>query len=208
MNAFWTSWSTTVGLLAAIGAQNAFVIESAILKRHAPYVALTYILSDFVMLTCGYLGLSAAIKSSPQVQIWLAWIGILFLLYYGVFKLIAATKAQQIQSVDSAEGKTSQNPVSIKKTVIKALGFTWLNPHVYVDTIILIPALALQYQDSQKTFAAVAGYAGVVTWFVGITTLGTLSSKLFQNPKSWKILNIVTALIMFWVALKLYKELT
>ena len=207
MSAFWTSWSTTVGLLAAIGAQNAFVIESAILKRHAPYVALTYILSDFVMITCGFLGLSAAIKSSPQLQIWLTWIGIIFLLYYGVMKLKAATKVQRLENVEF-EQNLPQNKISIKKTIVKALGFTWLNPHVYVDTIILIPALALQYQDDQKYYAGVAGYAGVVTWFVGITTLGTLSSKLFQNSKNWKILNLVTALIMFWVAFKLYKELT
>ena len=207
MSAFWTSWSTTVGLLAAIGAQNAFVIESAILKRHAPYVALTYILSDFVMITCGFLGLSAAIKSSPQLQIWLTWIGIIFLLYYGVMKLKAATKVQRLENIQ-ADQNSPENQISIKKTILKALGFTWFNPHVYVDTIILIPALALQYQDDQKYYAGVAGYAGVVTWFVGITTLGTLSSKLFQNSKSWKILNLVTALIMFWVAFKLYKELT
>lgn len=201
MSAFWTSWTTTIGLLAAIGAQNAFVIESAILKRHAPYVALTCILSDFFMITCGYLGLSAAIKSSPDVQVWLAWIGIIFLIYYGVMKLKAASQDQRLENIDRSD-------MTVKKSVVKTLGFTWLNPHVYVDTVILIPALALQFQDEQKYYAAAAGYIGVVTWFVGITTLGTLSSKLFQNAKSWKILNLITALIMFWVALKLYKELT
>lgn len=200
MSAFWTSWSTTVGLLAAIGAQNAFVIESSILKRNAPYVALTCILSDFFMITCGYLGLSAAIKASPDLQVWLAWIGILFLLYYGVMKLKAAFREQRLDKID-------KSALTIKKSIVKTLGFTWLNPHVYVDTVILIPALALQFQDEQKYYAAAAGYVGVVTWFVAITTLGSLSSKLFQNSKSWKILNLVTALIMFWVAFKLYKEL-
>ena len=201
MNAFWTSWSTTVGLLAAIGAQNAFVIESAILKRNAPFVALTCILSDFVMITCGYLGLSAVIKSNPQVQVWLAWVGIIFLVYYGAMKLKAALKDERVDHLNKTQ-------MSVKASVTKTLGFTWLNPHVYVDTVILIPALGLQFQDHQRYYAAVAGYMGVVTWFVGITTLGTLSSKLFQNPKSWKILNLVTSLIMFWVALKLYRELT
>lgn len=201
MNAFWTSWSTTVGLLAAIGAQNAFVIESSILKRHSAFVALTCIFSDFFMITCGYLGLSTAIKSSPDAQLWLAWVGIIFLLYYGVMKLKAAAKEQRLENIDRSD-------MSVKESVIKTLGFSWLNPHVYVDTVILIPALALQFQDKQKYYAAAAGYLGVVTWFVGITTLGTLSSKIFQNSKSWKVLNLATAFIMFWVALKIYKELT
>jgi L-lysine exporter family protein LysE/ArgO len=201
MMAFWTAWSTTVGLLAAIGAQNAFVIESAILKRNASFVALTCILSDFFMISCGYLGLSAVIQSNPQVQVWLAWIGITFLIYYGVLKLKAATKTERLDHLNKTQ-------MTVKTSVLKTLGFSWLNPHVYVDTVILIPALGLQFHDQQRYFAAVAGYAGVVTWFVGITTVGTLSSKLFQNPKSWKILNILTALIMFWVAFKLYRELT
>lgn len=202
MIAFWTSWSTTVGLLAAIGAQNAFVIESAVLKRHAVWVALTCILSDFIMISSGYMGLSVLIKSNPQAQVWLAWVGILFLIYYGVLKLKAAFKTEQ-----SLE-HLSQQKISLKTAILKTISFSWLNPHVYVDTVILIPALALQYDGEARLIAGAGGYIGVVTWFVGITALGTISSKLFQNPKSWKILNLVTAVIMFWVAIKLYKDLT
>jgi L-lysine exporter family protein LysE/ArgO len=201
MNAFWTSWSTTVGLLAAIGAQNVFVIESAIQKRHTFSIALTYIVSDFIMMTCGYLGLSVAIKSHPEAQIWLAWIGIIFLSFYGGLKLKASLESQSLKN------HLVQPPLSVKKSILKALGFSWFNPHVYVDTLILIPALALQYSGRERFFAGVAGYMGVTTWFLGIATLGTWSSKLFQNPQSWRILNLTTAFIMFWVALKLYKEL-
>lgn len=202
MSAFWTSWSTTVGLLAAIGAQNAFVIESAILKRNSIWVALTCILSDFVMITAGFLGLSVLIQARQGVQVWLAWVGIIFLVYYGGMKLRDSFKTQKLDHL-----KTT--PMSIKSSVLKTVSFTWLNPHVYVDTVILIPALSLQFQDQTNRYmAAIGGYLGVVTWFVGITSLGTISSKLFQNAKSWKILNLVTAIIMFWVAIKLYRELT
>lgn len=202
MTPFWTSWSTTVGLLAAIGAQNAFVIESAILKRHAVWVALTCIISDFIMITGGYLGLSVLIKSHPEVQEWLAWIGIIFLVYYGGNKLHDAFKKEQ--RLDDL----SKQKMTLKTAILKTISFSWLNPHVYVDTVILIPALALQFSGQDRYIAGAAGYFGVVTWFVGVTILGTVSSKLFQNPKSWKILNLVTAIIMFWVALKLYKDLT
>jgi L-lysine exporter family protein LysE/ArgO len=200
MMAFWTTWSTTIGLLAAIGAQNAFVIESAILKRNAFIVAATCVLSDFVMISAGFLGLSVAIQSNPSVQRWLAWVGIAFLIYYGVFKLRDFFKTQSLDHL-------SKTPMSASKSISKTLAFSWLNPHVYVDTVILIPALALQFQDEKKYYAAAAGYLGVVTWFATITTVGIFSSQLFKNPKSWKALNLVTAIIMFWVAAKLYQEL-
>jgi L-lysine exporter family protein LysE/ArgO len=201
MNAFWISWSTTVGLLAAIGAQNIFVIESAIQRRHAFPIALTYIVSDFIMISCGYLGLSVAVKSNPEVQVWFAWIGIIFLSFYGALKLKASLESQSLKN------PLAQPPISAKKSILKALGFSWFNPHVYVDTLILIPALALQYSGRERFYAGIAGYVGVITWFLSIATLGTWSSKLFQNPQSWRILNLTTAFIMFWVALKLYKEL-
>lgn len=197
MSAFLTAWTTTVGLLAAIGAQNAFVIESAIFKRHIFWVALTCILSDFVMITCGFLGLSQVIKSNPQAQLWLAWVGILFLLYYGSLKLRDSFRNQALDL-------TKTQSFSIRSAVMKTLAFSWLNPHVYLDTVILIPALALQYSDQKRYFAAVGGFSGVVTWFVGVSVVGRLSAPLFRNPKSWRILNLVTSAIMFWVAYHLY----
>jgi len=197
MSAFITALSTTVGLLAAIGAQNAFVIESAILKRNIFWVALTCILSDFVMITCGFLGLSQVIKSHPQAQVWLAWVGIIFLLYYGALKLRDSFKNQTLES-------QNQQPMSVKSSITKTLAFSWLNPHVYLDTVILIPALALQYNDQNRYFAAAGGYSGVVTWFMGVSVLGIASGRFFKNPLSWKVLNLVTAIIMFWVAAHLY----
>lgn len=200
MTSFLTAWTTTIGLLAAIGAQNAFVIESAIRKRHIQLVVLTCIFSDFIMITSGFLGLSQVIKSHPQAQAWLAWIGIIFLLYYGVLKLKASFQSQSLKD-------ESQENLSAKKSILKTLAFTWLNPHVYLDTVILIPALALQYNDQNRYYAAIGGYSGAVTWFVGIAILGSLSARLFQNPKSWRALNLVTSLIMFWVAYHLYSTL-
>jgi len=200
MSAFFTAWSTTVGLLAAIGAQNAFVIESAIQRRHIGAVALTCILSDFVMITAGLLGLSQVIKAHPQAQQALAWVGIVFLLYYGLLKLRESFKTQ---SVHAAKEKS----LSPRGAIFKTLGFSWLNPHVYLDTVILIPALALQYVDENRSFAALGGYFGVVTWFVGISSLGVLSARLFQNPRSWRVLNLITSVVMFWVALHLARGL-
>jgi L-lysine exporter family protein LysE/ArgO len=201
MTAFVTALVTTVGLLAAIGAQNAFVIESAVLKRNAGVVAATCVLSDFVMITAGFLGLSVALQSHPELQKWLAWLGILFLLYYGLLKLRDFSKAQSLEALNSS-------PLSVQSSVLRTLAFSWLNPHVYVDTVILIPALALQYQNEQRLWAAAGGYAGVVAWFAGVTLVSRFSSGLFRYPGSWKILNFGTAIIMFSVAYKLFKELT
>ncbi|MFN8792635.1 MAG: LysE/ArgO family amino acid transporter [Bdellovibrionales bacterium] len=200
MSAFITAWTTTVGLLAAIGAQNAFVIESAIQRRHIVIVALTCILSDFVMISAGLLGLSQVMKAQPQAQAALAWVGIAFLVYYGLFKLRESFKVQSLK-------ESSQKSLSPLASIFKTLGFSWLNPHVYLDTVILIPALALQYTDQNRNYAALGGYLGVVTWFAGISGLGVLSARLFQNPRSWRILNLVTAVIMFWVAFHLFSSL-
>lgn len=200
MTAFWTAWSTTIGLLAAIGAQNAFVIESAILKRNTFFVVMTCIVSDFIMISAGFLGLSIAIQANPAARRWLAWIGVVFLLYYGFLKIKDLFKSQSLDSLN-------KSPMSPVKSMTRALAFSWLNPHVYIDTLILIPALALQFQDEKKYYAAAAGYLGVVTWFATISAVGTFSSRLFKSPRSWKVLNFVTATIMFWVAAKLYQEL-
>jgi L-lysine exporter family protein LysE/ArgO len=180
-------------LIIAIGAQNAFVLRQGIRREHVLAVVLVCAGADALLIAAGIAGLGALIAALPAALVAARYGGAVFLLGYG---LIAARRALQAQrlTVDSAVG------TSLGSAMATCLAFTFLNPHVYLDTVILLGSLASQRGiNGRWVFGAGAATASFV-WFFALGYGARLLGPLFSEPKAWRVLDALIALIMFTLA--------
>jgi L-lysine exporter family protein LysE/ArgO len=189
------------GLIIAIGAQNAFVLRQGLTRNHVFATALICTLSDMVLIALGVGGLGTVIASSQVLTSIAAWGGGLFLLYYGARSFISARKSQGINSLEK-----SVSPDTLRKTIAAALGFSLLNPHVYIDTVVLIGSLGAQYPvDTRWGFAGGAMLASL-SWFFGLAYGAARLTPIFEKPLAAKLLDILIGVIMWMIAFSLLKE--
>lgn len=184
-----------LALIVAIGAQNAFVLRQGIRREHVWAVVLVCALSDVALIAAGVAGLGALIAQAPTVLAVLRWAGVAYLLWLGVQSLkSAATPAQM--SVDT---ESSPGGATLVKVVVTALGLTYLNPHVYLDTVILLGNLANQHGDLRWHFACGAMTASLV-WFVSLGFGAAKLAPVFASAKSWRVLDAVVGVTMLVLA--------
>ena len=192
---FLTGLQTGLALIMAIGAQNAFVLRQGIRREHVFVVCFICALSDAVLIALGVGGLGAISGVAPWILPLMRWGGVAFLLAYGARAFWAALKGgAALEAEGAAETKLS-------KIVLTVVALTWLNPHVYLDTVVLLGSIAAQY-ESRLAFGAGA----VTASFVFVFSLGygaRLLGPFFSKPRSWQILDGVIALTMWAIALKL-----
>jgi len=184
-----------LSLILAIGAQNAFVLRQGLMQAHVFWVCLTCALSDALLITAGVAGFGTLAAALPWLESVMRWFGAAFLLWYGWRHAASAWRGGQ--SLDAAEDRGG----SLRATVLVALALTWLNPHVYLDTLVLLGSVSAQYPD------AMAFGAGAVTAsFVFFFALGYGARRLrplFASPRSWQVLDVLIALVMWAIAVKL-----
>lgn len=194
---FLSGLGTGAGLIIAIGAQNAFVLRQGLLRQHVLPVVLVCIGGDILCICAGVAGMGALIRTNEWLLEFFRWGGALFLTVYG---LSAARRAA------SGNGSMEISEVgagSLMKAITSCLTFTLLNPHVYLDTVVLLGSIAAQYgKDLKWTFASGALTASVL-WFTGLGFGARLLLPIFQNPKAWRILDTLIALVMWAIALTL-----
>ena len=182
---------TGLSLIVAIGAQNAFVLRQGILRRHVVPVVAIAMLADAALIALGTAGAGAVVKAHPDVLAVLRWVGAAYLLWFGLRTLWEARHPQGLQAAASASGRN---------VILTALALTFLNPHVYLDTVLMLGNIANQHGVTGRWwFAAGAGVASIA-WF---TTLGfgaTRLSNLFAKPVTWRILDGVIAATMMGLA--------
>lgn len=184
-----------LSLFATIGAQNMFVIKQGVLKNHTFWVCLTCIICDIVLVTIGVFGVGEFLAKNKIFTILLGAIGTLFVLSYGILSLRAAFRANQQLEFNIQEHKTS-----LTKTITQTLAMTLLNPHVYLDTILILGAVALPFNINEKLLLSTGIISASCLWFLCLGFAANKASILFKNPKSWVILNSFTALVMFVIA--------
>jgi L-lysine exporter family protein LysE/ArgO len=181
-------FTTGLMLIVAIGAQNAFVLRQGIRREHVLAVVAVCTVSDMVLIAAGVAGFGALITAHPQVVILARFGGAAFLIIYGA---LAARRAWRPSGLTPSEAAPSR----LAGVVLTCLAFTFLNPHVYLDTVVLIGALANEYQDGRWLFGVGAIVASAV-WF---TTLGFGAGRLrglFASPTAWRILDSLIAVTM------------
>jgi L-lysine exporter family protein LysE/ArgO len=197
---FLQGFVTCAALIIAIGAQNAFVLRQGIKREHVFVVALMCSLSDALLVSLGVAGLGTLVQQNPLLLSIAKYGGAAFLLVYGFF---AAKRAYR----PSGEGLSINGgvtaPTSLKKTMLACLAFTYLNPHCYLDTVVLMGSLSAQFEGELRwTFAAGAVSASFV-WFFSLAYGARLLAPAFAKPAAWRVLDAVIALVMWGIALSL-----
>ncbi|WP_328461155.1 LysE/ArgO family amino acid transporter [Streptomyces sp. NBC_00448] len=179
---------TGLTLIVAIGAQNAFVLRQGIRREHVPAVVGICAASDAVLIAAGIGGVGTVVRRWPAAVTATGWIGGAFLVTYGV---LAARRALRPQRLSAAEGAGA----SARTAVLTCLALTWLNPHVYLDTLLLLGSVANSYGGARWPFGAGAVTASVL-WFSGLGFGARLLRRPFARPGSWRVLDAVIAVSM------------
>jgi L-lysine exporter family protein LysE/ArgO len=182
-------------LIAAIGAQNAFVLRQGIRREHVlPVVALCTV-SDIVLISAGIAGVGALINAHPSALNIAKFGGALFLVGYG---LLAARRAWRPSSLTPSEAA----PTRLIEVLLTCAALTFLNPHVYLDTVVLLGALANEHRDERWLFGVGAVTASAV-WFVGLGLGARQLAGLFARPLTWRILDGLIAVMMIGLGMSL-----
>lgn len=186
---------TSLTLIAAIGAQNAFVLRQGIRREHVLPVVAICTVSDMVLIAAGVAGFGALVTLYPDVVTAARIGGAAFLIGYG---LLAARRALKPGTLTPTE----QGPARLVSVVLTCLAMTFLNPHVYLDTVVLMGALANEHNDQRWLFGIGAVTASAV-WFICLGFGAKRLAKLFASPTTWRILDAVIAVTMIALALKI-----
>jgi L-lysine exporter family protein LysE/ArgO len=186
---------TGLSLIIAIGAQNAFVIRQGLTRKHVLLVVAICAVSDAALIVLGVAGLGALISGLPWLLEIIRWFGVLYLTWFGIKSLRSAFKVQALD----ASGVQS---ASAKSVVLSVLGFTFLNPHVYLDTVILLGSIGNQFGPDKWWFTLGAVAASFV-WFSSIGFGAKAASRFMAKPVFWKVLDILIAVVMFSIAIML-----
>lgn len=202
MNYVLQGFLLQASLILALGAQNIFVLESGLKKRRHLLVALVCSICDLLLIAIGVLGAASIFVKIPFLKIAFGAIGVLFLLFYGLKKIISSFSAA------IAEHHEAQSINSLKQVIFLSLGFSLLNPHVYLDTVILIGGYSAKFSEvsSRLLFGAGAGAFSVI-WFFGLALFASVMSSLFNNPKSMKVISFISGAVLIALAGKLGHEL-
>ncbi|KRB46375.1 amino acid transporter [Terrabacter sp. Root181] len=182
-------------LIVAIGAQNAYVLRTGLARHHVGLVVAVCALSDAVLVAAGVLGVGGLVTAHPGLLTVVRWVGAAYLVGYGVLCLRKARHPRGLEV-----GGTQRSRSGVLATV---LALTWLNPHVYLDTVLLVGSLANQHgPDGRWWFAAGAAVASVA-WFTSLGYGARLLAPLFARPATWRVLDVVIAVVMFTIAVTL-----
>ena len=183
---------TGLSLIVAIGAQNAFVIRQGLLRSHVLLVVIVCSVSDALLIVLGTGGLGKVVQSNPNLLTFIRWFGVFYLTWFGIKSLRSAFKENQLLATGQAE-------ISWKRILTTVLALTYLNPHVYLDTVIFVGSIANQFQSNKWYFALGASLASVL-WFSAIGFGARAASRFMSKPIFWRILDSTIALVMFSIA--------
>lgn len=186
-------------LIIAIGAQNAHVLRQGLRRRYVFPVALICTLWDWLLITIGVAGFGTLISRFPALTTFAAWGGAAFLLFYGALSFRSAFKSNSL----NADEDNAQQFTSLKAVLAFTFAVSVLNPHVYLDTVILIGGLAAQFAADQRLYFGLGALSASGLWFFGLAYGARLLEPLFRNPTAWRVLDIIIGIVMWAIALSL-----
>jgi L-lysine exporter family protein LysE/ArgO len=184
-------------LIVAIGAQNAYVLKQGLRREHVFALATVCFLSDATLITVGAGGFGALVQSNPLFVRIATWVGALFLLGYGLRSARAALHSGAME-VDAGVPATS-----LRTALLTCLAVTWLNPHVYLDTVLLVGGIAGQYALAERLWFAAGAMSASCIWFYGLGYGAALLAPLFRKPMTWRVLDALIAAVMWTIAMLL-----
>jgi L-lysine exporter family protein LysE/ArgO len=194
--AFSTGFAVCASLIIAIGAQNAFLLRQAIRNQFVIPIVLLFVGSDALLLTSGVAGGSAALGAIPWLVPLAKWLGVGFLATYGASALRRAFSPDGLVAAPTGEGASA----GAGAVLGAALGFTYLNPHVYLDTVLLIGSIGATQPTAGKLPFVLGAACASATWFTLLGAGGRLLAPLFARPAAWRVIEATTAATMFVTA--------
>lgn len=192
------------GLIIAIGSQNAFVLRQGLKREHVFTVCTVCFLCDAVLIGLGAGGFGTLVGSSPRLMGLALWGGAAFLFAYGLRSFHAALRPGRLEA--AGDDGSLDGPV---KVVLTTLALSLLNPHVYLDTVLLLGSLAGQFAGRSRALFALGAMGASLTWFYGIGYGARVLTPLFRKPAAWRALDLVVGCTMWGIAANLiWSDLT
>ncbi len=202
-----------LSLIVAIGAQNVFVLRQGIRREHVLAVVLICALSDAALIAAGVAGLGFVLSAAPWLVVVARWAGALFLLTYGILAARRAWRGGEELDADGTDAALPGSPASDGSTttltgtrlapvILTTLALTWLNPHVYLDTVLMLGSIAATHGDERWLFA-VGAIAASLLWFTALGFGARYLGRWLRTPRSWRILDALIAVIMISIAISL-----
>ena len=196
-----TGFLTAFALILAIGAQNAFVLKQGIMRSHVFWVCLMCALSDAILIAAGVTGFGVIIEIYPSLPRWMAMGGAAFLIFYALTRFWAAWKGGDTQAISGTRA-------ALWPTLLTCLALTWLNPHVYLDTLGLIGAVSTQFTDlSQKWAFGIGAVSSSFVFFFGLGYGARILAPIMTTARTWQILDVLIGLLMLYLAFGLIQTL-
>lgn len=192
-----TGLAAGLTLIVAIGSQNAFVLRQGLRRSHVTLVVTVCALSDLVLIALGVGGLGVIIERAPALLEVIRWAGAAFLTGYA---LLAARRAVRGEHLDSGGGPVT---TSWQAALGTCLALTWLNPHVYLDTVLLLGSLASSHGTPGRWWFAAGAGLGSILWFTALGVGARYLAPLFTRPWAWRILDASIAVVMLILAVLL-----
>ncbi len=186
---------TGLTLIVVIGAQNAYVLRQGIRREHVALVVVICAVSDAVLILAGVAGIGAIVDRAGWLIDVVTWLGVAFLVGYGIGSIRRAWRPETLDPTGRA--------VSTRSAVaLQMLALTWLNPHVYLDTVVLLGSIAQTHGSDRWWFGAGAS-AGSLVWFSALGFGATRLAPVLARPRAWQVLDLVIGLVMFVIAASL-----
>lgn len=193
MTSFIQGFGMGGGLIVAIGAQNAFVLTQGVRRNHHLAVAALCILCDGILIALGVSGTGAVVASNPTLGAIAAWGGAVFLAWYGCMALRSMLRGGCLET-------RCEEATTLKKVLLLTLAVTLLNPHVYLDTVVLMGSVSGQYMVPERYVFGLGAFAASTVWFLVLSLGGQLLAPLFQRDLTWRILDGAVCLTMWTIA--------
>ncbi len=183
-----------MSLIMAIGAQNAFLLSQSIRQNHHIIVCIICILWDTILISLGVLGFGGFVIAHPQIQSAVTWGGILFLVLFGFRALHSAFKQHPF------DVKIENVKRPLKSVILTTLAVSILNPHVYLDTVVLLGSISTNYVGITRYYFGIGAACGSIVWFSGLSICGRFLAPYFTKPLAWRVLDVIVCLIMWSLA--------
>lgn len=191
-----TGLVTGLALIVAIGAQNAYVLRQGLAREYVGVVVLICALSDLALIVAGVSGIGTIVERAPWALDVVRWFGVAFLTWYGVSSLLRARRAEALAAAGA--GTTSR-----RSAIARATALTWLNPHVYLDTVLLLGSIANHQGPSGRWWFALGACVASIAWFTGLGYGARLAHGWLASPRAWQVLDVLIGLTMLAIALNL-----
>jgi L-lysine exporter family protein LysE/ArgO len=199
MTPFIQGFAMGGGLIVAIGAQNAFVLAQGVRRNHVLAVALVCIVCDGLLIGLGVSGVGTLVAANPALGAAAAWGGAAFLAWYGLGALRSAIRGGTLRADRDAAP-------DLRRTLLLTLAVTLLNPHVYLDTVVLMGSISGRFEGTGRYVFGLGAFTASTVWFTALGAGGRALAPLFRRPATWRVLDTLVCLTMWTIAASLIRS--